>query len=276
MCSFRCWEVRLALSDPGVANADAGPAGRLREIAVGGLAGIVAGFLVAGVGGRFVMRLTSLVAAPEAIGRVTDSGFAVGTVTMNGTVELLLFVGIGFGMLGGLLLVILWPWVSDWGHWRPVAVAGFALALASTEVVDPSNRDFAILGNEVFAVLVFWSLFFAFGFLAVWVRGAFDRRFPIESRRSTVVYGIVAVLGLLPAFLLLETLFFNEFSDIPTVVSIAMVVLGLATLGLWIMTTRRSEGRTSRTIRIVGYVAIVVTLVFGLTKAVSDAIDIIA
>ena len=191
----------------------------VRELAVSGLAGLVAGFVFAGVGGRIVMRLTSLVAPTEAIGRRTENGFTIGTVTLDGTVGLLLFIGLGSGILGAFLLAMLWPWVSGWGRWRAVGVGVFALALASTEAVDPHNRDFSVLRNQLFAVLLFWSLFIGWAFAAVWLRGVFDRRLPTGSRRSNITYGIVAAFGLATAELLWKPCSQNSSTSQPRFVS---------------------------------------------------------
>ena len=262
------------MSDPVVETAESRFVGLLRNVAIGGLAGFFSGFIVTGVGARIVMRLTSLVAPAEAIGRRTENGFVIGTVTLDGSLGFLVFFGLSTGVLGALLLVMLWPWVSTWGPWQPVAMGAFVLALGSTQAVDPNNRDFAVLGNELFAVLLFWSLFFAWAFVAVWLRGVFDRRFPSGSRRSTVAYGVIATVGLISVWLLLETLF-GEFSDVPLVVAISVLVLGLATVGVWALRIRRVDGSLSRAIRIGGYSAFAVTVVFGLATAVRDALEII-
>ena len=262
------------VSGPVVESARVRLVGLLREVAVGGLAGVVSGFIVAGVGARIAMRLTSLVAPDVAIGRRTEDGFIVGRVTFDGSLEVLLFVGIGFGFLGGLFLVMLWPWVSDWGRWRSVAVGAFVLAIGSTESVDPGSIDFTLLGNEWFIVALFWSLFFVWGFAAVWLRGLLDRRFRSRSRRMTIGYGGVAVLGV-PAVILLPVFLFDEFSDVPTVVAIPVLILAVATLGLWVLSVWAADGPLIRAVRRVGYAAFTVTLVLGLATAVLDAVEIV-
>ena len=261
-------------SDPVIETARVRFVGLFRDVAVGGLAGVVSGFIIAGVGGRVAMRLTSLVAPAEAIGRRSEGGFIVGTVTFDGSLNVLFFVGSIFGLLGGLLLVILWPWVSSWGRWRSVAVGAFVLAVGSTEAVNPDNIDFAILGNQLFTVLLFWSLFFAWGFAAVWLRGLLDRRLPGRSRRATIVYGAIAALGL-PLVLALPSFFFDgEFSG-PILVAVSLMVLAFATFSLWALRVWATDGPMARAVRILGYTALTLTLVLGLAKAVSDAVAII-
>ena len=263
----------MTLSDPVIETARVRFVGLFRDVAVGGLAGVVSGFIVAGVGGRVAMRLASLVAPAEAIGRRSEGGFIVGTVTFDGSLNVLFFVGSIFGLLGGLFLVLLWPWVSSWGRWRSVAVGAFVLAVGSTEAVDPDNIDFAILGNQWFTVLLFWSLFLAWGFAAVWLRGLLDRRLPGRSRRSTIVYGAIAALGL-PLVFALPSFFFDEFSG-PILVAVSVMVLAFATFGLWALRVWATDGPMARAVRILGYTALTLTLVLGLAKAVSDAVAII-
>ena len=248
--------------------------GVLREITAGGLAGLTAGLIVAGVGSRLAMRLTSLVAPSMSIGRTTDTGFRVGTVTLGGSVEVLLFVGLGFGVLGGVLLVIVWPWVSGWKRWRPVALGGFVLAVGSTTAVDPHNIDFFILGNRAFLVALFLSLFFAWAFLAVWFRDLLERRLPANSRLSTIAYVVVALMGL-PFIGVVPATLFDSAGDVPIIAGVSVMLVGVATLLVWIIRIWDIEGPLVRAARWTGSVAYAVTLAFGLFQAASDAWDII-
>jgi hypothetical protein len=246
----------------------------LREITVGGLAGLVGGVVVAGVGGRLVMRLTSLVGPSSSIGRTTDSGFRVGTVTIVGSLDVLLFLGLGFGLLGGIMLVILWPWVSGWSRWRGVAVGGFVLAMGSTEAIDPHNIDFYILGNRAFLVALFVALFFAWAFLAVWLRDLLARLLPDRSRVSTVAYVLVTLVGLLFLPIVPFTLF-DSVSDVPITVGVSVMLVALATGAMWIARIWEIRGPVIRGARWVGYGGYAGTLAFGLVQAMSDAWRII-
>jgi hypothetical protein len=238
------------------------------------LAGLVAGVVVAGVGGRLVMRLTSLVGPSSSIGRTTGSGFRVGTVTLEGSLEVLLFLGLGFGVLGGIFLVILWPWVSAWGRWRAIAVGGFVLAVGSTEAIDPHNIDFFILGTRTFLIVLFVALFFAWSFLAVWIRDVFERLLPRTSRASTIAYILVTLVGLLFLPVVPLTLF-DSVSDVPLVVGLSVMLVAFSTLAVWVARIWKIRGASMRAVRWAGYGAFGATLVFGLFRAVSDALDII-
>ena len=247
----------------------------LREFAVGGLAGVVAGFLVAGVAGRLAMRLIALVAPDDRIGLLTEAGNVVGEVTFGGTVAFLGFVGLGFGVFGATMLVAMWPWLSRWSpHLRPLGLGLFALAAGGFGVIEPDNIDFPVSGNEAFSVLLLSSLFILWGYAAVWFRSIFERRFASDSRRWTIAYAVIAVIGI-PLYLGMPTTLFDDTANTPTVVAISVAVLYLSAIGLWALKVWADGAAISKTIRAIGYASIGVTLIAGLAKLVTDAITII-
>jgi hypothetical protein len=248
----------------------------VREFAVGGLAGVVSGFLVAGVGGRLAMRLIALVAPDDRIGLITEGGNVVGEVTFEGTVALLAFVGLGFGAFGATALVAMWPWLSRWSpHLRPLGLGLFALAVGGVGVVEPDNTDFPISGNEMLSVLLLDSLFILWGYAAVWFRAIFEKRFASDSRRWTIVYGVLVVIGI-PLYVGFPTTLFEDITNTPTVVAISVALIYLSAIGLWALKVWANGAAITKTIRTIGYTAIAVVLIVGLTKVVTDAITIIS
>ncbi len=83
----------VSASARGDASAGAAAVDGLRVVAVSLWAGIVAGLLVPGLGGRLLMRITAATSPPEAQGRLTEAGEVVGEITLGGTVGFVLFVG---------------------------------------------------------------------------------------------------------------------------------------------------------------------------------------
>ena len=81
----------------------------LRDIARGGFTGIIVGIFVAGVGGRLVMRLATIL-HEDAVGLTTENGELIGRISFNGTMALITFGGLGMGLLAGV----------DLGHRQPV------------------------------------------------------------------------------------------------------------------------------------------------------------
>jgi hypothetical protein len=249
----------------------------LREFAVGGLAGVVSGFLVAGVAGRLAMRLIALVAPDDRIGLMTEGGNVVGEVTFGGTIAFLAFVGLGFGAFGATMLVAMWPWLSRWPpHHRPLALGLFALAVGGVDVIEPDNIDFPISGNEMISVLLLASLFILWGYAAIWFRSVFEKRFASDSRQWTIVYAVIVVIGI-PLYLGFLTILFDDVdTNTPTVVAISVAVIYLSAIGLWALKVWANGAAITKTIRTIGYAAIAVVLIVGLTKVVTDAITIIA
>ena len=163
--------------------------GLVRHIAIGGIAGLVTGIVVGGGGGRLFMRIAGAAARDAAQGATTEAGFTVGEVTFGGTVALIVFVGVFVGVVGAALYLIFRPWLSWTGRWRGVAVGVvlFAAGSATSDVMNPDNFDFLILGNSLLLVALIASLFLAFGFMIDAVFGFLDaattrRRRRVEGR----------------------------------------------------------------------------------------------
>ena len=171
-------------------------AARLREISLVVVACGIAGALVGGVGSRVVMRLSSL-AAPEARGALTENGNVVGEITLEGTVALMLFAGIGSAILGAGAFTLLRPWLPTGTVARGLVFGGFLLAFLGSAVVDPANADFVVLGDRVLNVSLFSALFLAFGLVASGVLSLLDARLAPAAALSPRGWTLT-VLGALP------------------------------------------------------------------------------
>lgn len=177
-------------------------AARLREISLVVVASGVAGALVGGVGSRVVMRLSAL-AAPEARGALTENGNVVGEITLEGTVTLMLFTGIGSAILGAGTFTLLRPWLPSGTIVRGLVFGGFLLAFLGSAVIDPANSDFVILGDRALNVALFSALFLAFGLVASGVLSLLDTRLAPAATLSprawtlTVIGAIPVVPGIL-------------------------------------------------------------------------------
>ena len=169
----------------------------LREIARGGLAGLVAGVLVAGVGGRIVMRLAALL-VPAADGAITENGNVVGTITFGGSLALVLFIGLFFGIVAGSLWVVIQSWLPATALRRTVAAVPVAVALGTVGLVDARNPDFGVLGHSppvVASLVVLVALFAPVLVLAErWLDGRLPRPGPTD-RAVVAGYTIVTMIG---------------------------------------------------------------------------------
>ena len=256
-----------------------------RNIALAGIAGVVTGVIVGGLGGRLFMRIAGATASDSAQGRTTEAGFQVGEITVGGTLGLVIFIGITAGLIGAVLYVVFRPWLHWTGRWRDVAfgVVLFAVGSATSSVLDPDNIDFVILGNSLFLVLMVLALFLAFGMLIDWAYAILDRRLPIGDKSQRVtrfLYGALALFGLLiatgPVFsgMLMNSSNFCD-CDQPILVSVFVSVTTVGTLLWWASGLSSRASRLEIAGRILGFIGLAGATSFGLIRAISDAVDVI-
>jgi hypothetical protein len=259
-----------------------GAAGAARAVTVAGLAGVIAGIIVGGVGGRLFMRLAAVVAGEAAQGVGTEAGFTVGELTLEGTVSLLLFVGVSSGLVGAAWFVIFRPWLGWAGRWRG-AVFGvllFALASATSDVLNPDNVDFRILGNGPTLVVSIAALFVGFGLLIEPAASWLDRRLPVAGTGhpiASAVYGATTTLGvLMGSALLLQALFTTNFCDCdPPVTAAVGTVAAAAGTALWMASGIRDVPIwVSSVARILGLGGLAVATA-GLVRALADAASVV-
>ncbi len=156
----------------------------IRHVALIGIAAVVTGVLIGGIGGRVFMRLSAVIAPDRATGAITENGAVVGDITFGGTVALIIFIGVFSGVFGGVVYTISEPWLSWAGPLRGVVFGVFLLATASLAVFDPNNLDFVILGNDPRNVIMLGVLFLAFGPVLVSLIPALDKRPLASTSRS--------------------------------------------------------------------------------------------
>jgi hypothetical protein len=180
------------------------------------VAGLIAGVLGAGAGGRLIMRLLALTSPPSADGRITEAQEVVGEITVGGTFALFTFGGAVTGMLAAALYVLLYRWLPS-GRARGVAFGALILVGFSwwVEPLRGSNPDFDIVGPGWLAVVSFSALALVEGMLVAALVGRLSRALRMEvttpptkvwkSHRALVVGRaalIAAALVSLPGFVL--------------------------------------------------------------------------
>lgn len=133
-----------------------------RHIGMASLAGLIAGIFVAGVLGRIAMRVAGFTSRPDLVGVETSNGNRVGDITVAGTLALALFVGVAFGILGGVLYASAEPWLRG-RRWKGLIFGGAMLLALGFTVISPDNFDFQRFGIAPLNVLLFALLFVAFG-----------------------------------------------------------------------------------------------------------------
>jgi len=247
-----------------------------------GLAGIGAGVLVGGVGGRLVMRASSLL-SPDVSGTGvrSEQGFRVGEVTLEGSIELVVFIGIFSGLFGAVYFAITRPWLMWAGKWHGAAFGLFLFAIGSaiSDVLNRDNIDFVVLDNITVIVLLFFALFVLFGITIAWLYGWLDRRLPKPDDTSpmAVIYALASLLSLMFVGGALMMLVTDEGCDCnPSLVSgMAFAVLAAVTVALWAVHQTSGGSRAQKVLTTIGWAALAVAFVAGAVRAISDIADII-
>ena len=117
-------------------------------------AGVLAGVLVLGLGGRLVMRLLAATSGAAVQGRLTEAGEQVGEITVGGTIGFLVFVGVLGGLVSALGYLVVRRWLP--GTAGPAGLVAGVILVGTLGVLDPfspDNVDFAILRPRWLAIV---------------------------------------------------------------------------------------------------------------------------
>ncbi len=254
----------------------------VRHIAGVGIAGVVTGLVVGGLGGRLFMRVSGALAPDFAQGVSTEAGNRVGEITLGGTLGLVLFIGIAAGITGAVLYAVFRPWLAWAGRFRGVAfgVVLFAVGSATSDLLNPDNPDFFIVGNKPLNVAMIVALFLGYGAMIDWGYGVLDRRLPPgdeNHRRALLIYAVLTVLGLIASASAVRLLFTREVCECdPPILAAAFVVVAAAGTLLWWATGIWFRlKRFSTAAQILGFAGLAGATLFGLIRAFSDAIEVI-
>jgi hypothetical protein len=236
-------------------------AGLIRSVALGGLAGAIAGVVVLGVGGRFVMFLSRLL-HPEALRRTTESGARVGEFTVEGTIELVIFGG----LLGGLLAGVVWVLVREWIPNNRALVGLGAVAIGGSFLIHGENIDFIILPNPRIDIVLLLGLLFLFGVVLSWVDGLLDNKMPDPPRTfGIVVYAIMIAIAaplIIPTFGSLLTEEFCQCSSPPIWTGVFLTATAVSTIVWWVQHLRGAD-TPPQTLRKIGTTSLALTALAG-------------
>ena len=144
--------------------------------------------LLAGAGGRIVMRVLALT-SPDAAGRLTEAQALVGDITAGGTLALLVFGALPGAFISAVLYALIHSWLPR-GRLGG-AVFGVILLLLFATTLDPlraGNIDFDIVGPGWLAVLLFSVLIILHGMLVAAIAGWYSSRLPLRPTRPRLAY----------------------------------------------------------------------------------------
>jgi len=178
-----------------------------RYVGVSLLAGVGAGLIAAGAGGRLVMRVLAVTSPEEFQGAITEGNAVIGEITVGGTLGFIVFVGPATGLLTGLLLAVLGPLLPR-GRAGGLALGTVLLVLAGSRIepLRSDNFDFNLAGPDWLSVGSFVALALFQGMVAVAIaaRLSGNAPAPLPAPARAVLAGRIAVavvlLAALPAF----------------------------------------------------------------------------
>jgi MFS family permease len=269
-------DLEVSGTDPATDQVGIDPTNEVfRDITRGGLAGLIVGVLLAGVGGRLVMRLAALM-VPESVGGVTENGNVIGVITVGGTLGLVLAIGLLFGAVAGSLWVTISPWLPASPMTRAVLAIPIAIGLGTLGLVDDRNPDFAILGRDPLVIGSLVLLVALFGPALVLAERWLDGRLPHGRPGAAGVvtgYVLVTAIGTLLTVFLVVPMFLG--SDL-LVAGLALVVVGVSTLAAWWFRIERQKSPPGW-LGLIARAGLLVATVAGLavaTREVAGAVGI--
>jgi hypothetical protein len=173
-------------------------------LTVGALTGALVGVLIIGPAARLVMRLLAASSPAAAQGRTTEAEAVVGEITLDGTLSIILFIG----LLGGISVGLVYVFAAFALPSRVLggAVFGALLLVLFSSRIDPlraDNPDFDILSPGWAAVATFSAMAILTGAVTAPVAGRLGAALPAPRPRWAlwlVPLGLLAVLSLLSAW----------------------------------------------------------------------------
>ena len=240
----------------------------LRDITRGGLAGLMVGIVVAGFGGRLVMRLAALL-VPSANGAFTENGNRIGEITLAGSLALIIFAGLAATVFLAVIWVVIAPWLPGRGVVRGLVAMPIAVALAAFGLVNAGNPDFVVLRHDPVVVATLLALVAVTAPAMAVADGWLDRRMPHAAAVASpagIVYTVLAGIGVvLGSLLVLQSIGGQESQTL----GVTVLAAGAVTLCWW---AQRLAGRDapSRGLRIAGRTILLVGTAVGCIALVPE------
>ena len=128
----------------------------LRTLSAVTLAGVLSGLVVGGVGGRLAMMLLARL-NPSAAGLVSDDGFVIGRLTLDGTLSLLV-ITTAIGLLGAGAYAVLRGLAVGPRWFRVVSLSVGPAVVVGELLVHPGGVDFVVLQPAALSIALFVAI----------------------------------------------------------------------------------------------------------------------
>ena len=198
------YEPRELPTTPGASALDA-----LRALSAILGAGAVAGFLVAGLGGRLFMRVLAATSGDAAQGKLTEAEEVVGEVTFDGSLGFVIFIGIFFPAAAALAYLALRHFLPN-----PAALGGviFGIILLGTiglsDPMSTENVDFDILEPLWLAIAGITALALLFGMTFAVLATRFDAAVqPLSAGPAQIWKHLPLIFVLVPPVAVVSVLY---------------------------------------------------------------------
>jgi hypothetical protein len=247
--------------------------GALRRFAAVFVAGGFAGMILGGLGSRIAMRIAALAAPNSAQGFPTEAGARIGEITLEGTVFLILFAGIGSALIGSAFYLVVRSWLPRRRWLRAIAFGGLELAVFGTQVLDAGNADFTILGRPLLNVAVLSSLFVLHGAMLVLLvepSGRLVATVAGDERWRGVAVNVAALGAALSTAAAIVGL-----GGLLGWLSPVMVALVVGAVGLAVADPERARPLTRPLLTLVGGVALALIAVGGTVRLLDELTTIL-
>jgi hypothetical protein len=163
------------------------------------VAGVGAGVLAAGAGGRLVMRLLAVTAGDGAQGRLTEADQVVGRISAGGTAGFVIFTALFLGTATGAAYLLVRRWLPA-GRAGGLVYGVLLLLLGGTrlEPLREGNLDFDLVGPGWVSVATFSALVLFHGMLVAALAGRASRAVPLLGRDPRAIAAHAPLLLLAP------------------------------------------------------------------------------
>jgi hypothetical protein len=235
----------------------------VRDIARGGVTGLIVGLIGIGIGGRVVMRLAALL-VPGSEGAFTENGNRIGSITLGGSLGLVI-LGLFLGAMVATIWVVISSWIPGVGLRRALLAMPIAVGLGATGLIDGRNADFFVLDHDRGVVGLLFLLVAVTGLLFALVDDALDRRLPPATGQALAAYWGLTLVGLPIALLVVLSIVSNPKTML---MGVALFAVGLATLGAWSLRLKSSD--QPRWLVVVARVALVAAVAAGFAGALPE------
>lgn len=193
--AWRWRNTPLLVEEPVVVTSGSAALEGLHTLAVAVSAGVLAGVLVPGLGGRLVMRILAATSGDAAQGSATAADEVVGEITNSGTLAVVVFVGIFGGVIAALAFVVVRRWLPTTAGRAGVVIGVLLLGTIGVgDAMSPDNRDFAILRPTWLAITLVVVVAMLFGVTFTALAARLEAGMPTLSRRPSSIASHVALI----------------------------------------------------------------------------------